>query len=647
MCAKTGKNMADQDEEQSKDGDLTPKHVDVSFVFDDASESLLADLYHVKTDPKLNLLVLQKLLRSNDFAAFEVSTDILQEILRRASEDITGKLKIAKKSKSKFTDFQLSLDTKTKKIIASLTSGISNTDVDLNSLKEYIKNHDLEKFYYRENTLEKLLERIMNHERGTFEVAEQRDADLSIDISKDEMTATMTTSPSFGGISLSMGRIMLALKKKGIDYKICSQPALDKILREDSVENHMFAQGIKSIDGEDTRFKALLSSTDEHAPASDGTGKVDLLQIKDFRNVLPGEPVMKRIPATQGKNGCDVLGHSVPAKVGVEKSFSRKSLGVDIDTNNANILIANKRGYPVIFEDGVRVEDILILDNVDLHSGNISYDGSVLISGKISPGMIIHVTGDVLVKDTINNATIIAGNDIVIDGGIMGSDVKDNTPDKEQGANNNIFNAHLTAGGSIKANFASRVEMTAQDNIEIKEYIAHSIAFSNQKILLGQDGGKGQVIGGKITAKRGIVLNIAGASASTTTDLVVGYTPEARKEIKELEDQYIASSEKLKHMQYKQEKDLEQQTDSCQEQAEPNKELLDLTKELDFLKNRLEECTLDIVNSQQDGIEIKKNVFTNVFLDINNAKLRISKDACGLTKFIFMEAEIKVDSSTE
>jgi len=639
--------MAHQDEKQSKDGNLTSRHVDVSFVLDDASESLLANLHHVNTDPKLNLVTLQKLLKSSDFQAFEVSTGILKEILKRASNDVTGTLKIAKKNKPKFTQCQLEFDPKVKKVIATLSASEVDRDISIVSLKRYIKKQNFGKFYFKDGILEELLNRINKNEYGCFEVAEQRDADLTINVSKDDMIATMTTSPSFGGVSLSMGRIMLALKDKGIDYKLCSQSALDEILKKDSVENYVFAEGIHSIDGQDTQFEPLFSSTIEHAPAKDGTGKVDLLQIRDFRNVLPGDEVMKRIPATHGKNGCDVLGRPVLAKAGKESDFSIKSSGVDRDPNDPNILVANRRGYPVIFDDGVRVEDILILDKVDLHSGNINYDGSILISGKISPGMVIHVTGDVLIKDTINNATIIAGNDIIIDGGIMGSVVKDNSIHKNSGSRQNIFNALLTAGGSIKANFVGRVDMRAQGNIEIKEYIAHSVVFSNKKILLGKNGGKGQVIGGKIAAKRGIIANIAGASASTPTKLMVGYTPEAKKELKELEKECQMVSNRLKQIEYNQKKDLEQQgVGDSQKQIAPNQVQRDLNDRLEFLNNRIRECKLDIINSQQDGIDIKNKIFTNVFLDIKSAKLHIDKDSCDGAKFIFTESGIKLDSSS-
>tara|TARA_R110002110_G_scaffold119309_2_gene293756 strand:- start:42637 stop:44790 length:2154 start_codon:yes stop_codon:yes gene_type:complete len=623
-----------------------PVYYDLKFEYSEETKALYATLEETNKEQHITMMFIQEKLREHHYDKYMLNVKALQAIVEQASLKQTGRFEIGKKPE--YTKVEFEFDAKTKKLIANVIAAEKDECITLEVLQKYISDNHFSNFYFKDNVLDALLNKIQNNQRGRYEIAQRKDAEVIIKIANDEMSAKMTVMASFGGDGISMELIKKAIKNEGIEYKTCDQSVLDSIVKQQTVQDCVFAKGIKPKDGLDTTFEALCSSTTEHAPVKDDMGKVDFLQVKDFTNVKPGEPLMRRIPASKGVNGCDVLGRSVPAKAGVEKKFSEQCKGVEVDPNDENLLVAVERGYPVILEDGVRVEDILVFDKVDLQTGNINYDGCVLISGKISPGMVIHVTGDVVIKDTINNATIIAGNNIIIDGGVMGSDIKGEVNDKDEGTKHNNYNAHLSAGGFIKANFISRADLVAQGNIEIKEYIAHSIAFSNQKILLGQKGGKGQVIGGKITAKRGIVLNIAGAPASVRTKIVVGYTPEAKKELKELQMEKLQKSDRLKQMLYYLEHNPEQvyaindNPESLEKFKKFNTDLLALTDRLSLLNNRLYECKLDILNSHQEGIEVKQQVFTNVSFDINNTKRRIENDITGAGTFVFSHDEIKL-----
>ena len=74
---------------------------------------------------------------------------------------------------------------------------------------------------------------------------------------------------------------------------------------------------------------------------------------------------------------------------GHDDPYSVKLEGVEIDPTDPDLLKSKIDGCPTLLENGVRVEPVYTIRNVDLHSGNIDFLGTVIVTGGILSGMTV------------------------------------------------------------------------------------------------------------------------------------------------------------------------------------------------------------------------------------------------------------------
>ena len=222
-----------------------------------------------------------------------------------------------------------------------------------------------------------------------------------------------------------------------------------------------------------------------------------------------------------GKSSKNVFGEIVNPKPGKDKPFASGLLGVKPSDEDPSILVATETGQPIIVENGVNVEKTMAVPQVDLRSGNVIFDGSVVIEGDVENGMKVNATGDINVKGMVEGARLEAGGDIVVSGAVIGrGDVRDIN------GNLNDETAILNAKGSITAKFVENVCLFAGDSILIQDWVIKSELEAFNEIIVGKKNAKkGQIVGG--TTKSGILIKAMniGSQAGVPTYVKVGSKP--------------------------------------------------------------------------------------------------------------------------
>ncbi len=386
--------------------------------------------------------------------------------------------------------------------------------IDVGWLFKHLQEIGFSGFAFNDAALGVLLSRYLSCQpvRG-LAIATAEDAQVSVFIIADAMSAQITVKAAQGGRAADEAMIRRALVEHGVVAGIM-QDALERAVAMGGCNGLTVAKGKEPIHGEDGRLDCLVAEAPRRVPSVDAQGLADYRNLGAIPSVQPGTPLLRRIPATLGENGFTVTGLSIPARNGKEMLLSSKLEGVMPDPSDPNLLTAAITGQPVIVKNGVMVEPIYRVSNVSLASGNIDYDGLVVVEGDVQAGMTVKASGDIHIDGTAEAATLISGGNIVIKGGVIGNlGRKDNS------------GQIVRCQGSFSATFVQQARIEAGDSIYIDDVAMQSELVAINQVLVGGKN-RGYIVGGLAQATLLVKANLIGSAAHTATRIDVGINPQ-------------------------------------------------------------------------------------------------------------------------
>ena len=340
---------------------------------------------------------------------------------------------------------------------------------------------------------------------GAFVIGEKKDGKFALEIAGDDMAVWLELSPARGGRQVDPNDVLLALGEAGVTWGIDAR-TIDSVCRDNAVARALVAAGELAIHGEDAHFELLVSEARDRAPKVNEKGLIDFRDLGEVPTVPAEAPLMRRIPATPGKDGHTVRGVELKAKPGANPTFSQPLLGSYVDKEDPNLLRALFSGQPVCGPSGVNVEHVLRLRGVNMATGNIAFDGTVKISGEVLPGMKVDATGDIIVGEVVDGATLEAGGDIRVGGGI-------------------IAKASVRAAGAVTVRFVENAQVYAGTTLVVEDTALQADLQANNQILVGHKNPHGRLAGGSARAMLLIQAPILGAPTSGVTQLLLGVNP--------------------------------------------------------------------------------------------------------------------------
>lgn len=383
--------------------------------------------------------------------------------------------------------------------LSNLSSGSNSAPLTKETLDNYIKQCGFEHFYQLEDAKKEFLKGVLKNQNISKVICQKKDAALKLSVSNDEMQAYLTYFPACGGKDASFEYIMKMIKESGISYGIKESNIKNLIgsFKNQTTQKILIAEGDYPLDGKNAKFELLIQNKN-----------IDLLLVRK------DEPLMRRIPATTGKAGKNIFGFMIPAKSGLDLGFHKDIIGAKVSPDDPNLLISSNFGLPIINDNKVDVESVLQVGNVNLSTGNINYTGSIIIKGHVSNGMTVNATGNIYIYGDVDKASIIAGGDIIVNGGVTGGRVDISSLKKE-------YSAVLKSGGKVSVHYLEYSEVFARKPIEIKEYSLQNRVYSKDKIKVGDEENIGHVIGGILKADKSIEAGIVGNNYNVQSKLIV------------------------------------------------------------------------------------------------------------------------------
>ncbi|MBT3343169.1 MAG: DUF342 domain-containing protein [Gemmatimonadetes bacterium] len=285
------------------------------------------------------------------------------------------------------------------------------------------------------------------------------------------------------------------------------------------------AQGTSPVGGRDAQFEWSVQIDNDKPGKIMEDGSIDFRDRNMTTVAQEGDLLGKLIPPKPGKGGMDIYGNELkppqplnievvtdsriyaePEEDGSMAFFCETGGGISSDEELKTVkgrrhMRINIGVYPITNIEG----------DVDYSTGNIDFNGDVVIGGSVQSQFSVKATGTVTIGGYVEaGAYVTAGKDILIARGVVGTATE------------------LVAGGDIMSKFIQEATVRATGTVKVGSYIFNaSVRAGGEVQVPGMGEGKSRaLVGGLIWGAQGVTARSIGSPYNTSTRLVVGVDPD-------------------------------------------------------------------------------------------------------------------------
>lgn len=317
--------------------------------------------------------------------------------------------------------------------------------------------------------------------------------------------------PPFKGASaLTAQEIIKDLKHLGIVYGIEAERVNELAKNREYFIKYEIAAGTPPVDGVDGYITYNFDTQKKAKPKVKEDGSVDFHDLDALNHVKAGDCVAVLTPDIPGTAGTDVFGKSINPRRAKKVVFKYgKNLKPSEDGRN---LITDVSGHVTLEGDKIFVSNVLELVNVDASTGDINYDGNVVVAGDIQAGFTVKASGDIEVRGIVEGAVVEAGGNLTLVRGVQG-----------------MSKAVLKCNGNMVARFLESVEnVSVGGNLETDTILHSKVEARGSVTALGKNG---LIIGGDVRSTTLINAKFIGNAMGTATVVGVGVDPSTKRKL--------------------------------------------------------------------------------------------------------------------
>lgn len=434
--------------------------------------------------------------------------------------------------------------------------------------------------------------------------------DPRIEIGEDGMQASMDVfARSASGKDVEIAQVLAILETQGVRYGVDTaviERALQQARSDPSgcVAQVVVARGTSPKEGKDARLGIRHA---ENIVGQDlSMGRIDFHERNYPWNVHQGETIGYLLDARPGEPGKAVTGKAIevvePRRIEVEL------VGVHRDEHGK--LIADLDGALIIEGKRLSVVDLIEVDrDVGPETGNVHSNTAVHVKGHVAPGYVLESGKSVIVDQNVEDATLRAGGEVVIKGGI-------------RGRRSGVF-----APGDVHVGYIENAAVYVNGNVTVLGSVINSDVACNGNIVIGDKRTKrGAVIGGALTASLVIEAMTLGSPSYARTQVSVGLSQETRRQINKLRDDVSGKAREIER--------LTQLANHYARQPTGNTQLLPKIKatreallaELGELKQRERELLASLKEAEKSKVVVYRLVHPGVVVNINERLYEVKQE---------------------
>ena len=385
----------------------------------------------------------------------------------------------------------------------------------------------------------------------------------------------------------------------------------------------VFVEGKKPINGNVQKVILDYDMSIETGKKSED-GSIDFKERSFIHNIDAGVQIAHFIPETPAVDGLDIYDEVLEAHYDEDPCYKIGN-NLKVEADGINIKSAIK-GILVNNNNTISVSNVIEIEKVDLSTGNIEVDGSVIIKENVTPGFSIKTEGDIKVNGNIEDAKINCGGNLIVSGGIIGG------PDSDMHIN-----------GKVYASFIRNANLISNGDVIANQIVNSDISCDNRVIVLE---GKGVIIGGNIKALNGVWARSIGAISESKTTIIVGRDAEAYALFKNIQTTIKANREEISKFKtllgseyFKDPKAFIQRIPENKRETIKTilKKVTNLVKETTELEEKRKEMSEEFEKLSNSSVTSMEGFFPGVTVYISNIRKYITNKISGTEYFYSKE----------
>ena len=385
----------------------------------------------------------------------------------------------------------------------------------------------------------------------------------------------------------------------------------------------VFVEGRKPIDGNVQKIILDYDFSIDTGKESE-SGSIDFKERGFIHNIEAGIQIAHFMEAKPAIDGLDIYDTVMEAHYDEDPCYK---LGKNVTVDPDGIVIRSGiRGILTNHNNTLSVSTVAEIDKVDLSTGNIEVNGSLIIKDNVAPGFSIKTEGDILVRGNIEDAQIECAGNLIVSVGIIGGP-----------------NSTIRVNGKIYSSFIRNATIICKGDLLSNQLVNAEIACNDRVIVLE---GKGVIIGGNIKALNGVWAKSIGSMSESKTTITVGRDAEADAEFKNIVTTVKTNKEEISKIKSLLGTEYFKNPKAFIERIPPNKRegikdilkrITNLVKETSQLEARRDEMSAEFEKLSHSSITSMEGFFPGVTIYISSVRKYISKKISGTEYFFSKE----------
>ena len=431
-------------------------------------------------------------------------------------------------------------------------------------------------------------------------------------VSPDELKAYLSIDKDAENLKFNETKLKYILKGKGVVAGI-KEDVLKKIVEdyenEKIISKVLVAEGVQAKPGVPAKIDLKFEISSK--PKEDETGKVNYRDIQTVINVKKDQLLAIKKKMIPPVNGVTVTG-KVTTIPEVQDIPLIAGQNVAVDEQETTIFYRAELDGALTYENNrISVFPELKIDkDVDFNTGNLYFKGNIKIGRDVLPDFVVEAEGKITIWGSAVACTLKADDDIEVRAGIIG---------KNKG--------EAISKKNITANFVENAKLIAGEDIIIKNGIIGSDIYAAKYVSVATS--KSKIVESIIKAGKGVSAYNIGSRFSSNTKIITGIDPDKEKEYLNVKKVLESKIEEARNIEKKYGRSLLENkniTRTLSKQAMIDLEKWDILKlEIKEINENLKKVE-DLMYDYDATVVVKETLFPKVYIKIGKYEITTSSE---------------------